>query len=102
MEKHTLISGDAENTALSPARASRATTKRFAIAVLVAALLPLAYLFPHPLSHLLHGASCHRFLGRLTIEQRAQKILRENPLIGQPGPRSHIETDTDFAHRRPQ
>ncbi|KAL5419455.1 hypothetical protein PMIN04_006953 [Paraphaeosphaeria minitans] len=87
MEKHTLAPRDVEHTAPShspiatPTRPSRATARRFAIAVLVAVFLPLGYFLRHPLSHLIPSSSCHRLLAQLTVEQRAQKILRENPLI---------------------
>ncbi|OAG00273.1 uncharacterized protein CC84DRAFT_1102196 [Paraphaeosphaeria sporulosa] len=87
MEKHTLAPRDVEQAAPShppvaaPTRAGRATTKRVAIAVLVAVFLHVGFFLRHPLSHLVQSPSCHRLLDQLTVEQRAQKILRENPLI---------------------
>ena len=90
MEKHTSAPRDVEQTVPSqlpiaaPTRASRATTKRLAIVVLVAVFLHVGYFFQGPLSRLIHRASCHKLLGHLTVEQRAHKILKENPLIGQP------------------
>jgi hypothetical protein len=107
MEKQTSPAGDVEQTATSqppasPRRASKATGKRLAIAVVVAVFLQLGYLLRHPLSHLLQSASCHHTLGQLTIEQRAHKILRENPLIGQANTCTHAGTKTNPIRRWPQ
>lgn len=91
MEKHTVSPRDVEQTApshpavVTPTRAKRTTTKRLAIVVLVIAIfLHVGYFVRGPLSRLAHRTSCHKLLGQLTVEQRAQKILKEHPLIGQP------------------
>jgi hypothetical protein len=107
MEKQTSSAGDVEQTATSqplaaPPRASKSTGKRLAITVLVAIFLLLGCLLQHPLSHWFQSASRHRIPGQLTIEQRAHKILRENPLIGQANICTHAEVGTNLICRWPQ
>lgn len=98
MEKQVSSAGGVQQFASSrpTASADRATSaaKRLTIIVLAAILLPLGYLFRHPLANTLPSASCHGRLAHISIEQRAHKILKENPLIGQTE-NMHIATTAD-------
>lgn len=81
---------------------SNTMSKRFTITVLALILLQIAFFLRNPLSGLFQKAPCHSDLGNLTIEQRAHKILKENPLIGHTTPARASQCQTDFFSRWPQ
>ncbi|KAJ4300968.1 hypothetical protein N0V90_003057 [Kalmusia sp. IMI 367209] len=87
MEKHLESLDDVEHLPLrpvaNPKRTSIAVGKRFTITVLISILVQLVYYFRHPLFDFYWGTtSCGPKSRQLTVEERAQKILKENPLIG--------------------
>ncbi|KAF1971437.1 hypothetical protein BU23DRAFT_590653 [Bimuria novae-zelandiae CBS 107.79] len=62
-------------------RPRRGADCSFIITLLVTVLLQTVYFFLHPLSNLFQNKSFRHALESLTFEQRAYKILKENPLI---------------------
>jgi hypothetical protein len=88
MEKQIDSVEDAEQTGVSrpPKATSNTMSKRFTITVLALILVQIAFYFRNPLPGLFKKAPCHKDIENLTIEQRARKILKENPLIGNKPP----------------
>lgn len=92
MEKQATYIGGAEPVAAPqpPKRTSIMARKSFTMtAVTLVFLLQIAYIF--------YPGSADSQTSNLTIEQRAHKILKENPLIGQTPitghPHSYLDTD---------